>query len=719
MTSRSAPLDPWLQADPELSARLLKPILKFYEVRFGRDALIHLAASLGTTLEVLEDGDRWFSVENFRAFSHRVVEETGDPDINYKAGLAFVEPGILGVERVFARALLKPRHVYARVKDITERYSRVTHWTIDVLEDTRAVVTFRPITPDKDDYLFCRNRQGVLESAPVVFGLPRASVDHTVCLHAGGDRCEYRVRWTNHAAGIRPLLWGTFISMAVAASLWLSDSPLTTPAVLVAGVVAMVALIGVVLNAGRVVRESNLFAESQAQVMAVSLEDNKLKVERLMLLQVLNEAAASHLEEDELLTAFLDRLAKGSSWDRVLLMLVDVPTNTLGRTQSRGFGDAAGRVEAVTFSLSPREDGDERLFANIVEKRESVLIDDLPGYAAQLTPASRELIETLGGSSMLITPLEARGDVLGLLVVDRVSDDGPPLDTRDRDLLRSVGAALATALSNARLFDEVRSELLKNRKYSQFLPSPVVKQIQNDPEAALRLGGIRRRVALMFCDIAGFTALSAHLAPEDVVRGLNAWFGIADPAIEACNGIIDKRMGDGLLVVFLEEEDGGDGRHPVERAAAAAVGMHVALESSRSQLRDVTPAFANIMVRWAVHYGEVIAGNLGSEARVEYTVIGDAVNACSRLEEVTPAGLAWFTGDAVRAVDGGLSGAVFESEQRLRGLGRDTEIWSIALDGDDATRTGTWRADSNTTSSSVVLTSMDLGPVPDEPYEGE
>lgn len=711
MTESPQTVDPWIDAEPELSAKLLAPMLRFYEIRFGRPALEQLAERLGTRLEVLQDGDRWFSVENFRALSHQMVKETGDPEINYKAGLAFVEPGVLGVERVFARALLEPRHVYERVSQITKRYSRVTNWTIEELQDTQATITFWPASAYKDDVLFCRNRQGLLESTPGIFGLPRAQLEHPVCLHRGGDRCEYRVRWTNHGLFVRPILWAAFLSAIAAVALWLTGSTWTPMGFGVAGAVALSALVIVLANASRVVRESARFAESQSALMQESLDENKAKVERLMILQGLTEASASHLDEGALLDAFLNRLARGSAWDRVLLMLVDPVAGELGRTRSRGFGDGAPTVDALTISLATREGEDARLFANIVAAGETVLIEDLDEYAKTLNDANRELIHEFGSGSMLVAPVEARGEVLGLLIVDRLATD-KPLDLRDKDLLRSSGAALGTALSNARLYGEVRAELLKNRKYSQFLPSPVVAQIQDDPEAALRLGGDRRAVALMFCDIAGFTKLSAGLAPEEVVRGLNAWFGIADPAIEACNGIVDKRMGDGILVVFLPEEVAGGGRQPVERAAAAAVGMHVALESARAELRDVVPAFAEIEVRWAIHYGEVIAGNLGSEARVEYTVIGDAVNACARLEEITPAGSAWLTGEAVRSVDGGLSGAVFEKEERLRGLGRNTEVYSIPLDA-DATMTGTWRATASS-SASVSLTSLDLGPLAEE-----
>ena len=113
--------DPWLESEPELSARLLRPMLRFYEKRWGRSSLEQFASRMGTTLEVLQDKDRWFSVERFLAFIRAMAADTGDPDIAYKAGRAFVEPGIIGVEGYLIRALLTPRAVYEQAAVISAR----------------------------------------------------------------------------------------------------------------------------------------------------------------------------------------------------------------------------------------------------------------------------------------------------------------------------------------------------------------------------------------------------------------------------------------------------------------------------------------------------------------------------------------------------------------------------------------------------------------------
>jgi adenylate cyclase len=221
-------------------------------------------------------------------------------------------------------------------------------------------------------------------------------------------------------------------------------------------------------------------------------------------------------------------------------------------------------------------------------------------------------------------------------------------------------------------------------------------------------------LAVMLIDIAAFTSTSAALSPGEVVAGLNTWFAITDRFISQCNGIVDKRMGDGVLVVFLPEKTEREGRHPVERAAAAAVGIKGALDASRDLIGEAAPGFADMQVRYAIHYGTVTIGNFGSDHRMEYTVIGDAVNTCARLEEITPAGMIWLTGDAVKAPqDQPLVGALFEQSVTLRGYTKPTEIWSIPSSS-SASNTGTWTVDEPSSVSSRKIRSFADEIAPDD-----
>ena len=160
MSASSSGRDPWLDCPAHLNARLIRPLLRFYERRFGGAALEELAGRLGTSLDVLEDPDRWFSAELILSLNRAMISATGDPDITYKAGRALAEPGIMGPERMLVRALLSPRRVLESLASLTVRYSRITLWRIQIIGRGAARVDFQPLEGATDDLCFCRNLEG-------------------------------------------------------------------------------------------------------------------------------------------------------------------------------------------------------------------------------------------------------------------------------------------------------------------------------------------------------------------------------------------------------------------------------------------------------------------------------------------------------------------------------------------------------------------------------
>ncbi|MDP2308499.1 MAG: adenylate/guanylate cyclase domain-containing protein [Pseudomonadota bacterium] len=671
----TAQADPWLDCPQQLNSRVLKPLLRFYERQFGAEPLRELVGRLGTTLEVLEDPDRWFSASLILGLNRAMVEATGDPDVIYRAGRALARPGMMGPERLLMRGLLTPRRAYEGLGAITSRYSRITRWEMVSLGRGALRATFVGDPSAPDDPLFCGNRRGVLEAVPEVFGLPAAWVAHPRCVHRGDARCEYEARWVERPTWVGPALAvGCGLAVASVAA-WLLGAPELTPWFGSAG--AVLAALGLA-NAGPLGQgrgsDATALTGTPAEELQDLLERNARRVQELQALQRVVEATRAVLDEDELVRAVLAQLSTALGYQRALLFRVDVLRGVLTDARSFGFGDQTGRVEALELSLDPTGT-DERLFGRVVRSGGTQLVTDIPAFADNLLPQNREVMLSLRSVAFVVAPILGRGVPLGLLVVDRGIDPTEALTIRDRDLLQAVGAAVGAALSNARLFRQVQEELLINRKFRQYLPAAVADDVRLHPEAALRLGGHEEDLAVMFCDVAGFTTTSASCEPAAVVRGLNAWFGISDPIIVRHGGIVDKRIGDGILVVFRTD---ASGRHPVARAADAALEMQRSLVAQRPRLRTEAPAFAEIQVRHAIHFGRVILGNVGTESRMEYTVIGDAVNTCARLEELTPAGAVWLTEEAVRAC-GDLPDVVCVEYVVLRGRHTVTGLWALPV----------------------------------------
>lgn len=148
-------------------------------------------------------------------------------------------------------------------------------------------------------------------------------------------------------------------------------------------------------------------------------------------------------------------------------------------------------------------------------------------------------------------------------------------------------------------------------------------------EGGVKLEGEAREVSVLFCDIRDFTRLSGQRAPSEVVVYLNDFFSRMASAVHARGGTINKFLGDGFLVVF-----GAPVHQPdhARRAVEAALAMEAELRAFNADLaRQGQPP---IEIGVGVDSGEVIAGNVGALERLEYTVIGDAVNCSSRIEQL-------------------------------------------------------------------------------------
>ena len=187
---------------------------------------------------------------------------------------------------------------------------------------------------------------------------------------------------------------------------------------------------------------------------------------------------------------------------------------------------------------------------------------------------------------------------------------------------------LSTGAANDQL-----EKLRLRRTLERYVAKPIVKEILSQPEdfQAL-LQGRKLNAAVLFCDIRGFTTLSYKLPPETLVALLNTYLNAMVEAVAAASGTIDKFIGDAVMAEFGSPVSYGEETDAMN-AIRAALGMRQALAALRSQWQKEGKTLLYHGI--GISYGEVIAGNIGSLRRLEYTVIGDTVNVASRVEGLT------------------------------------------------------------------------------------
>ena len=192
-------------------------------------------------------------------------------------------------------------------------------------------------------------------------------------------------------------------------------------------------------------------------------------------------------------------------------------------------------------------------------------------------------------------------------------------------------AASATALFGGvayQYFVEGREKRKMKRLFGQYVSKDVYEQLVADPTRA-RLGGQRRDMTVLFSDIRGFTTVSERGQPEEIVGMLNEYFTEMVEIVFRHKGTLDKFVGDMVMALFGAPLD--DPQH-ADHAAAAALDMIGALGAMNARWRAGGRPELDIGI--GISSGPMIAGNIGSEAIMSYTVIGDAVNLGARLESL-------------------------------------------------------------------------------------
>jgi class 3 adenylate cyclase len=246
-------------------------------------------------------------------------------------------------------------------------------------------------------------------------------------------------------------------------------------------------------------------------------------------------------------------------------------------------------------------------------------------------------------------------------------------DVRTNDELEELGGALgamADTLASSEV--EIARRAAVEAGLSRYLPAEVARSIA-EGKSRLELGGERRELAVLFADVAAFTSFSERASPERVVRFLNELFSILSEVVFRHGGMVDKFMGDCIMAVFTETAD-GSGRSHVERAVAAAEDMHRFVETQSAAWKREYDFDVRLGI--GVAAGAALVGNLGSDARMEYTAIGDTVNVASRLEALARPGQTLAT----RAVaDGAKSGFEWNAlgPQIVRGKAEPIEILEL------------------------------------------
>lgn len=226
--------------------------------------------------------------------------------------------------------------------------------------------------------------------------------------------------------------------------------------------------------------------------------------------------------------------------------------------------------------------------------------------------------------SAIYLPLLATGELYGVMHVDNYYMRDA-FSVTDFELMRAIANQVALFLKDHVLREDLhREETLRSNLMRQYSPK-VADRIMEKARRLQRGGEQIEPVTILVSDVRNFTAISAKMEPDEVVRAINEMFDAFVPIISELDGIVDKYVGDSVLAVFgSPERDSGQWEKAVKVAIKMQEAMHMLAEGRRIRRLPV------FHVGIGIHTGAVIHGFIGSSERIEFTVIGDTVNMAAR-----------------------------------------------------------------------------------------
>jgi class 3 adenylate cyclase/GAF domain-containing protein len=234
--------------------------------------------------------------------------------------------------------------------------------------------------------------------------------------------------------------------------------------------------------------------------------------------------------------------------------------------------------------------------------------------------------------SVLCVPMISQGRVIG--VIEVLNKANGHFVAEDQQLLQSIASSVSIAIENSRLYKETLTIADQERAirqiFQKFVPKAIVEKIVHGDVQAQALMEEFKTVTLLNVDLRNFSRMAATIGPQKTVSALNSFFSTMGEIVFAHQGIVDKYLGDGFLALFgapLATISDAD------NAISAAIEMKQALAGLNADLKKKMNITLHIGI--SIHTGEVVVGNIGFDKKMDYTVIGDAVNSVFNIQDLT------------------------------------------------------------------------------------
>ena len=360
--------------------------------------------------------------------------------------------------------------------------------------------------------------------------------------------------------------------------------------------------------------------------------DKKLNQVRLRFAIVMGRVKTllDTLAPDKLFNAICELIKSDVGAKKYILFLLDSEKHELYPFRWSGYDDN------IQKDLILAENA-EHILSYALKRKQIIFKAD-----AEYDPGLIKILDNEPNLKTLVAiPLFARDKLYGVIHIESFEDGHTKIDESESKFLVALPSFIGSAITNADIFMQTREELqsaqiasereiAEKRRlhdiFSRYTSAELIEELLKNPEK-VDLGGTMKNASILFSDIAGFTHFSSQLSPKEVVEAMNDYLSRMTEVVLNHQGEIDKFIGDAVMARFGVLSNLP---YPSQNALEAAVAMLLELKKLKAEWAQRGKECFNIRIGIAT--GPVLAGNIGSKRRQEFTVMGTTVNLASRLE---------------------------------------------------------------------------------------
>jgi len=403
----------------------------------------------------------------------------------------------------------------------------------------------------------------------------------------------------------------------------------------------------------------DILAQGKSIAEAVKPLKQSKESERFFILYHLGRAVTSATTLDEVLEIAMGSIFSVINADRGVIMLIDKDTGKLVYKLTKRSKNSKDKNEHVFVS--------QTITNKVINDKVSIITSDAgndPRFQAGLSIAQFHI------RSALCVPLWEKQDVFGVIYVDNLLQNAA--FTQDElELLTAIANQIAIRIKQDELYESLKKEALMRSNLERYHSPDVVEMIIHQ-SGGKQIGRevIEKEVTILFADIQNFTTISEKITPRQLSEMLNEFFETTTKIVFEYKGSVNKYIGDAILAVFGAPIDLPE--HQL-KATQAGIKMLKAIQN----LQDTSPLdFPRYHLRIGINTGNVVAGNIGAQKRIEYTVLGDAVNIASRLNQFAESNQVVIGENTYQAVKDNIN-ALPLGGVKLKGKEKEVKVYKV------------------------------------------